>query len=86
MKKHKKKLSDNRKKESRWPHRPTCLGTYHAFWAKFFVEKRLCLKGLKIEDASEKYGITSSSPPNLTLTYHTKFGQTQSGATVPLTF
>jgi hypothetical protein len=51
------------------------------FGSNFVVEILLCLKGLKIEDASEKYGITSSSPPNLTQPYPTKFGPTQSGAT-----
>jgi hypothetical protein len=50
------------------------------FGPNFVVEKRLCLKGLKIEDASEIYGITSSSPPNLTQPYPTKFVPTQSGA------
>jgi hypothetical protein len=70
-------------KESRWAYHPSCHGNYRLVGLSFVVLMHFCMNRVQIEDSSQKCTATSSSSPISTLLNHTKFGQTQNGATAP---
>jgi hypothetical protein len=63
---------------------PTCLNMYQTYWADFYEAWRFNYTELKIRDIIEKFNNYQRFFSYFSLSNHTTFAQTQTGATVLL--